>query len=111
MIGPERASRPQRAPRPDERSLLARELGERAYDPVWRAMRRFVDERTPATADEIWLLSHPRVFTLGQAARPGHVLAPGDIPVLPVDRGGQVTYHGPGQLVAYVLIDPRVRVT
>ena len=85
--------------------MLVRELGRQPYEPVWRAMQRFTDARDAATADEIWLLEHDPVFTLGQAGRPEHVLAPGDIPVLHVDRGGQVTYHGPGQLVAYPLLD------
>ena len=68
-------------------------------------MQRFVDVRGPEAADEIWFLEHPPVFTLGMNARPEHVLAPGDIPVVPIDRGGQVTYHGPGQLVVYPLLD------
>lgn len=70
-------------------------------------MRAFTDERDSDTPDELWLLQHPPIFTLGQAGRPEHVLAAGDIPVLKVDRGGQVTYHGPGQLVAYLLLDLR----
>ncbi len=68
-------------------------------------MQRFVDSRGPEVRDEIWFLEHPPVFTLGMNARPEHVLAPGDIPVVPIDRGGQVTYHGPGQLVVYPLLD------
>ncbi|GIX38365.1 MAG: octanoyltransferase [Silanimonas sp.] len=82
-------------------------LGRRPYVPVWRAMQAFTDGRGPETGDELWLVEHEPVFTLGQAGKPEHVLAPGDIPVLPVDRGGQVTYHGPGQLVAYPLLDLR----
>ena len=70
-------------------------------------MRTFTDTRTPDTADELWLLEHPPVFTLGQAGKPEHVLAPGDIPLVQTDRGGQVTYHGPGQLTGYCLIDLR----
>jgi lipoyl(octanoyl) transferase len=70
-------------------------------------MQRFTDERDASTADEIWFLEHPPVFTLGMNARREHLLAPGSIPVVQVDRGGQVTYHGPGQLVVYVLIDLR----
>lgn len=70
-------------------------------------MQAFTDARDAATPDEIWMVEHPPVFTLGQAGKPEHVLAPGDIPVLKVDRGGQVTYHGPGQLVAYPLLDLR----
>jgi lipoyl(octanoyl) transferase len=72
-------------------------------------MQAFTDRRNPATPDEIWLLEHPPVFTLGQAGRPEHLLDPGEIPVLQVDRGGQVTYHGPGQLVLYLLLDLRRR--
>ena len=87
--------------------LLVRDLGRRAYEPVWRAMQAFTDARDEATPDELWLVEHEPVFTLGQAGRPEHVLAPGGIPVLQVDRGGQVTYHGPGQLVAYPLFDLR----
>ncbi|WP_421684688.1 lipoyl(octanoyl) transferase LipB [Stutzerimonas urumqiensis] len=70
-------------------------------------MQRFTSERGPQTADELWLLQHPPVFTQGQAGKAEHVLFPGDIPVVQVDRGGQVTYHGPGQLVAYLLLDVR----
>ncbi|WP_127159466.1 lipoyl(octanoyl) transferase LipB [Xanthomonas arboricola] len=84
-----------------------RDLGQQAYAPVWRAMQRFTDARDEATADEVWVVEHAPVFTLGQAGKPEHVLAPGEIPVLQVDRGGQVTYHGPGQLVVYPLLDLR----
>lgn len=87
------------------RVALVRDLGRQPYEPVWRAMQRFTDARDDATADELWLVEHDPVFTLGQAGRPEHVLLPGDIPVLHVDRGGQVTYHGPGQIVAYPLLD------
>ncbi len=88
-----------------------RQLGRREYEPVWRAMQRFTDARDAATADELWVVEHAPVFTLGQAGKPEHVLAPGDIPVVPVDRGGQVTYHGPGQLVVYPLLDlPRLKI-
>ena len=86
-------------------TLRVRYLGLADYVPVWEAMRRFTDERDDQTPDEIWLLQHPSVFTQGQAGKAEHILAPGDIPVVQVDRGGQVTYHGPGQLVAYLLID------
>ncbi|QVL47633.1 MAG: lipoyl(octanoyl) transferase LipB [Thiocapsa sp.] len=90
------------------RPLLVRRLrGYREYLPTLEAMRGFTDLRGPATPDEIWLLEHPPVFTLGQAGREEHLLDPGSIPVLKVDRGGQVTYHGPGQLVVYVLLDLR----
>jgi lipoyl(octanoyl) transferase len=81
------------------------DLGRRAYEPVWRAMQAFTDARGDATPDELWLVEHEPVFTLGQAGKPEHVLMAGDIPVLQVDRGGQVTYHGPGQIVLYPLFD------
>jgi lipoyl(octanoyl) transferase len=84
-----------------------RHLGLVEYEPTWRAMQRFTDERDPDTPDEIWFLEHPPVFTLGMNASAAHVLSPGDIPVVQIDRGGQVTYHGPGQLVVYPLIDLR----
>nr|WP_298108857.1 lipoyl(octanoyl) transferase LipB [uncultured Pseudomonas sp.] len=84
-----------------------RELGQVSYEPTWQAMQRFTNERDANTADEIWLLQHPPVFTQGQAGKAEHLLFPGDIPVVQVDRGGQVTYHGPGQLVAYLLLDVR----
>ncbi len=87
--------------------MLIKWLGRVDYEPTWRAMQRFTDERSDTTADEIWLLEHPPVFTLGMNASAEHVLAPGDIPVIKIDRGGQVTYHGPGQLVVYPLIDLR----
>ena len=86
-------------------NLNVRRLGLMEYEPVWRAMQRFTDERDEKTPDELWLVEHPPVFTQGQAGRAEHILAPGDIPVIQVDRGGQVTYHGPGQIVAYPLID------
>ncbi len=82
-----------------------RDLGRHAYEPVWRAMQGFTDARNADTPDELWLVEHDPVFTLGQAGKPEHVLMPGDIPVIKVDRGGQVTYHGPGQIVAYPLLD------
>ena len=88
-------------------SIQARWLGRQPYEPIWRAMQSYTDARDSATPDEIWLMDHEPVFTLGQAGKLEHVLAPGDIPVIPVDRGGQVTYHGPGQLVAYPLLDLR----
>jgi lipoyl(octanoyl) transferase len=82
-----------------------RRLGLVDYEPVWRRMQRFTDERGPDTADELWSLQHPPVFTLGMNADPSHVLAAGEIPVVRIDRGGQVTYHGPGQIVVYVMLD------
>jgi lipoyl(octanoyl) transferase len=87
--------------------LVVRELGLQAYEPVWRAMQAFTDARTPTTPDEIWFTQHEPVFTLGINTAPEHLLAPGDIPVIQIDRGGQVTYHGPGQLMIYPLIDLR----
>ena len=84
---------------------LVRDLGRQPYEPVWRAMQRFTDARNESTPDELWLVEHDPVFTLGQAGKPEHVLVPGSIPVIHVDRGGQVTYHGPGQIVAYPLLD------
>jgi lipoyl(octanoyl) transferase len=88
--------------------LLIRRLpGRSPYEPVWRAMQAFTDARTAQTPDELWVVEHEPVFTLGQAGKWEHVLNPGAIPVVPVDRGGQVTYHGPGQIVAYPLIDLR----
>ena len=89
----------------DRSVAIVRDLDRHAYEPVWRAMQGFTDARNAETPDEIWLVEHDPVFTLGQAGKPEHVLMPGDIPVLQVDRGGQVTYHGPGQIVAYPLLD------
>lgn len=87
--------------------LIVRHLGLVEYEPTLDAMRRLTAERDEQTPDEIWLLQHERVFTQGQAGKPEHLLAPGDIPVIQVERGGQVTYHGPGQLVAYLMLDLR----
>ena len=86
---------------------LIRDLGLAQYLPTWRAMQRFTDERTEETPDEIWFVEHPPVFTLGLNASREHLLAPGDIEVVQIDRGGQVTYHGPGQLVIYPLLNLR----
>ncbi|MFT2111908.1 lipoyl(octanoyl) transferase LipB [Marinomonas sp. 2405UD68-3] len=85
--------------------LICRDLGVVDYQESWEKMKSFTQLRDASYADEVWLLQHPCVFTQGQAGKAEHLLAPGDIPVIPVDRGGQVTYHGPGQLIAYVLID------
>ena len=87
--------------------VIVRDLGLTDYEPVWRDMQRFTDERDASTADEIWFTEHKPVFTLGLNAAREHLLAPGDIPVIQIDRGGQVTYHGPGQLMIYPLIDIR----
>jgi len=88
---------------------VVRHLGLVEYEPTWRAMQTFTAHRSPDTSDEIWLLEHPPVYTQGQAGKPEHLIAATDIPVVPIDRGGQITYHGPGQVVAYVLVDLRRR--
>lgn len=89
--------------------LIVRHLGRVEYLPTWRAMQDFTARRDTDTPDELWLLEHPPVYTQGQAGRPEHLIAATDIPVVPIDRGGQITYHGPGQLVAYLLLDLRRR--
>jgi lipoyl(octanoyl) transferase len=88
-------------------TLGIRDLGQVDYERAWHAMQRFTDERGKDAADEVWLVQHAPVFTQGQSGKPEHLLLPGNIPVVQVDRGGQVTYHGPGQLVAYLLLDVR----
>lgn len=93
----------------DPRALRVRRLGRVDYVPTWRAMQDFTAQRAADTADELWLLEHPPVYTQGQAGRPEHLIAATDIPVVAIDRGGQITYHGPGQLVAYLLVDLRRR--
>lgn len=87
--------------------MLVRDLGRTRYGPVFEAMKTFTDRRTAQTPDEIWLTEHEPVFTQGQAGRAEHLLAPGDIEVVQSDRGGQVTYHGPGQITGYLLFDIR----
>ena len=87
--------------------IVVRALGRSDYETTWRAMQAFTDARTPQTQDEIWLTEHPPVYTLGLAGRSEHLLRSNGIPVVKVDRGGQVTYHGPGQLVAYLMLDLR----
>ncbi|WP_170150202.1 lipoyl(octanoyl) transferase LipB [Parahaliea mediterranea] len=89
--------------------LLCKRLGEADYLPTFEAMKALTDERNADSPDELWLLQHPRVFTQGRAGKAEHVLAPGDIPVVQVDRGGQVTYHGPGQWVLYLMVDIKRR--
>ena len=89
--------------------MRIRRLGRVAYEPTWRAMQELTKRREASAEDELWLLEHPPVYTLGLAGRREHLLAPGEIPVVPTDRGGQVTYHGPGQVVAYTMIDLRRR--
>jgi lipoyl(octanoyl) transferase len=86
---------------------VLRDLGRAEYLPTWQAMREFTAARTAETADELWIVEHPPVFTLGQGSRREHLLDPGEIPVVATDRGGQVTYHGPGQVVVYTLVDLR----
>ncbi|MDX6038999.1 lipoyl(octanoyl) transferase LipB [Scandinavium lactucae] len=93
----------------DLNTLLVRQLGVQPYQPVSQAMHDFTDHRDETTPDEIWLVEHQPVFTQGQAGKAEHVLVPGDIPVIQSDRGGQVTYHGPGQQVMYVLLDLKRR--
>lgn len=88
-------------------AVIVRVMGWQDYEPLWRAMQRFTEVRQAATPDEIWFTEHPPVFTLGMNASAEHLLAPGNIPVVQIDRGGQVTYHGPGQLMIYPLIDLR----
>jgi lipoyl(octanoyl) transferase len=90
-------------------SARVRWFGRVPYEPTWRAMQQFTDTRDAHTQDELWLLEHEPVYTLGMNADPAHLLAPGQIPVVRIDRGGQVTYHGPGQLVVYPLLDLRRR--
>jgi lipoyl(octanoyl) transferase len=95
------------APWLTRRGIACDWLGRRDYEPTWRDMQDLTERRDATTPDQIWFLEHPPVFTLGMNADPGHVLAAGDIPVVRIDRGGQVTYHGPGQLMVYPLIDLR----
>ena len=90
-----------------QNKLIVKKLGRQDYEPVWKAMHKFTDERTEEDVDQVWLVEHNPVFTQGQAGKAEHVLNAGDIPVIQSDRGGLVTYHGPGQLVAYFLINIR----
>lgn len=92
-----------------DHNVIIRQLGRQSYEPIFKAMQRFTDERTADTEDEIWLVEHDAVFTQGQAGKAEHILMPGDIPVVQVDRGGQVTYHGPGQQVIYLLLNIKRR--
>jgi lipoyl(octanoyl) transferase len=94
-------------PDPTTRPIIVRYLGRRGYRETWDAMRAFTERRQPGSAAELWLLEHPPIFTQGQAGKPEHLLNPGDIPVLQSDRGGQVTYHGPGQLIVYLMVSLR----
>ncbi|MFB1055309.1 lipoyl(octanoyl) transferase LipB [Vibrio diabolicus] len=90
-----------------QHQLVVKRLGRQDYEPVWKAMHEFTDQRTEETPDEVWLVEHNPVFTQGQAGKAEHLINTGNIPVVQSDRGGQVTYHGPGQLVAYFLINLR----
>lgn len=92
-----------------DHNVIIRQLGRQSYEPIFKAMQRFTDERTADTEDEIWLVEHDAVFTQGQAGKAEHILMPGDIPVVQVDRGGQVTYHGPGQQVIYLMLNIKRR--
>src|SRR6202043_194972 len=107
--GAARRSERRSAPRRMNDAPLVRHLGLAPYEPTWGAMQAFTDIRGSSTPDEIWFVEHPPVFTLGLNASREHLLSPGDIPVVQIDRGGQVTYHGPGQLVVYLLVDLRRR--
>ena len=92
-------------------ALVVRQLGRVAYEPTWQAMQDFSAGRGPDTPDELWVCEHPPVYTLGQAGKPEHLLVDNGIPLIKIDRGGQITYHGPGQVVIYLLIDlPRRRI-
>lgn len=90
-------------------NIAVKHLGQVDYEPTWRAMQDFTAARDESSADELWVLEHPPVFTLGQAGKREHLLQSTDIPVVPIDRGGQITYHGPGQVVIYVLVDLKRR--
>lgn len=92
-------------------NLLIKRLGRVDYAPTFQAMQDFTTNRTPETPDELWIVEHPPVYTLGQAGKPEHILEDVGIPVVKIDRGGQVTYHGPGQVVIYLLLDlPRLKI-
>lgn len=93
----------------DSDAVIIRQLGRVDYEPTWRAMQTFTAARQADSPDEIWVLEHPPVYTQGQAGKPEHLIAVTSIPVVPIDRGGQITYHGPGQVVVYVLVDLRRR--
>ena len=93
----------------DANGVIVRQLGRQPYEPIFEAMKRFTDERDQNTQDEIWLVEHDAVFTQGQAGKAEHILMPGDIPIVQVDRGGQVTYHGPGQQVIYLMLNIKRR--
>jgi len=91
--------------------MIVRQLGRAEYEPTWQAMQAFTAARSDGTPDELWVVEHPPVFTLGQAGKPEHLLRDTGIPLVKIDRGGQITYHGPGQVVVYVLVDlPRRKI-
>lgn len=90
-----------------ELSLVIRQLGQQDYQSTWKAMKEFCNHRHSETSDEVWFVEHPSVFTQGVSGKPEHILSASDIPIIQTDRGGQITYHGPGQLVMYVLFDLR----
>ena len=93
------------------RALVVRQLGRVDYEPTWQAMQDFSAARTDETPDEVWVCEHPPVYTLGQAGKPEHLLVDNGIPLVKIDRGGQITYHGPGQVVVYLLLNlPRRRI-
>ena len=92
-------------PMPSQNNLQIHHLGRRDYVLTWRAMQQFTAQRAATAADEIWLVEHPPVYTQGLNGKAEHLITPGAIPVVQTDRGGQITYHGPGQLLAYVLVD------
>ena len=102
-------TKPLEADTDENGSVFIRRLGLADYESTYAAMRRFTEQRNASTADELWLLQHPPVYTLGQAGKIEHLLRSNDVPVVHVDRGGQITYHGPGQIIAYVLLDLRAR--
>ena len=91
--------------RAESGKAIVRSLGRVEYEPTWRAMQAFTSQRVADTPDELWLLEHPPVYTLGQAGKREHLIAATDVPVVPIDRGGQITYHGPGQIVGYPILD------
>jgi lipoyl(octanoyl) transferase len=93
----------------EDRSLVVKSLGRVEYEPTWRAMQEFTARRDENTPDELWLCEHPPVFTLGLAGKPEHLLRDIGVPVVKIDRGGQITYHGPGQIVCYLLLDLKRR--
>jgi lipoyl(octanoyl) transferase len=93
----------------EDRPLILKRLGRVEYEPTWRAMQEFTSRRDENTPDELWLCEHPPVFTLGLAGKPEHLLRDIGVPVVKIDRGGQITYHGPGQIVCYLLLDIKRR--